>query len=406
MVPKFKVLFSLFIIVFLTVALPVSLLAKGISDKDWGSQKLCSILGDKERVFPLDIDAYSFYGKKGEKVRVTLSADPSGSHSGDRATLVLTSRFKPFLKIDRSPLPNPISTVLPAEGEYFVYVIEQLKGKNHKSFKGSYCLTLESSKDAWRSFKAIPSHTWSKHPITWMPERVEETLSRGTTKELKIAFISKVDLKKGNLWMTPELRPFININPNAFEKIEANTPYEVTLELTVPSDANLGAYDGTIHLRVGSRTYPETLKIKLNIVAAVNAPPVANAGPDQIITLPEGQTTIDVQLDGSGSYDPDGTIVSYIWTGTPDPEDVVRPTVQLKQGVYDFSLTVSDDKGASSSDTTKVTVLGPPLLMPIPEVTGESTIKIRGISIPGATISIMNNTTGVSKEILNERGFF
>ena len=41
----------------------------------------------------------------------------------------------------------------------------------------------------------------------------------------------------------------------------------------------------------------------------VNVPPVANAGPDQTISLP----ITDLTLDGSGSYDTGGTIVSYNW---------------------------------------------------------------------------------------------
>ena len=54
----------------------------------------------------------------------------------------------------------------------------------------------------------------------------------------------------------------------------------------------------------------------------MNAPPVANAGPDQDIDIPyvelsgkAGPGMVDVTLDGSGSSDSDGTIVSYAWSG-------------------------------------------------------------------------------------------
>ncbi len=409
MVTKSKLLSAILVFVIslgLTATLPSSALAKGKPAEDWGTKQLCSVLGGKEKHFHLDLDPYTFEGQKGEKVIITLSADPSGSHTGDRATLIVTSRFKCFSKIDRGPLPNKISTVLPAQGEYFIYVIEQSKNRHVTGFRGSYCLTVESSEGAWRSFRPVEPAAWSKHPIAWIPENIEETLSQGTTMELNAAFISRLDLKKVNLWITPELRPFIKIEPNTFEKVEAHTPYEVTLRLTIPSDAKLGFYGGTIHLRVGSRTYPETLKIKLNIVPTVNAPPIANAGSDQVIALPQGQSSMDVQLDGSASHDPDGTITSYTWTGTPDPEEVLNPKVSLKHGIYNFTLQVVDDKGATSSDTVNITVLGPPLLMPLPEVTGDSSITMRGISIPGATISIKNNRTGESKEVINDKGLF
>ncbi|MGQ9645898.1 MAG: BACON domain-containing protein [Thermodesulfobacteriota bacterium] len=407
MVPKPKMLFPILVLIIslgFAATQPTSALAKGKIAEDWGAKQLCSTLGGKEKHFRLDINPYTFEGQKGEKVIITLSADPSGSHTGEQATLVLSSRFKCFFKIDRGPLPNKISTILPAQGEYFVYVIEQFKNKHFRSFRGSYCLSLESSKGAWSSFRPFQPPYWHKHPITWIPEAIEETISKGSSKELDVAFISRIDLKKVNLWITPELRPFIRIEPDHFEKIEDNIPNQVVLHLTVPADAKPAHYDGTIHLRVGHRTYPETLKVDLDVIE--NISPVANAGPDQVIALPQGQITADIQLDGSASHDPDGSIASYAWTGTPHPEDVAKPTVTLKQGIYDFTLQVTDDKGSvSASDQVKITVLGPPFLMPRPEVTGEPTVTIKGLSIPGATVMI-NSSSGQSTEIINETGWF
>jgi hypothetical protein len=404
--PKFQGSILLLIIILLGLILckAGSVLAKEKPGGDWGVSELCSTLGGKEKHFPLDIDPYTFEGQKGEKVVITLSADPSGSHTGKQATLILTSRFKCFFKIDRSPLPNKISTVLPAQGEYFIYVVEQFKSSYLGSFKGSYCLSLESSRGAWRSFRPFQPPYWHKHPITWIPEAIEETISKGTSKELDVAFISRIDLKNAKLWITPELRPFIRIEPDHFKKIEDNAMYEAVLHLRVPAHVKPGHYDGTIHLKVGHRTYPETLKVDLTVIE--NISPVANAGPDQIIALPEGQITMDVQLDGSASSDPDGAITEYSWTGTPDPEAVMKPTVTLKQGIYDFTLQVTDDKGSvSTSDQVKITVLGPPFLMPLPEVTGVPTITMKGLSIPGAEI-LINGSSGQSNEMINETGWF
>ena len=41
-----------------------------------------------------------------------------------------------------------------------------------------------------------------------------------------------------------------------------------------------------------------------------NKPPIAVAGPDQVITLP----TDSISLAGSASNDPDGTISGWLWT--------------------------------------------------------------------------------------------
>ncbi len=90
-------------------------------------------------------------------------------------------------------------------------------------------------------------------------------------------------------------------------------------------------------------------------------PPIANAGPDQNITLPGGQSVTEVTLDGSGSSDSDGAIAAYEWTaetpGSPDPEDIESPTVMLAEGTHSFALKVFDDDGLpSTSDTVTISV--------------------------------------------------
>ncbi|MGQ9570264.1 MAG: choice-of-anchor D domain-containing protein [Thermodesulfovibrionales bacterium] len=346
---------------------------------------------------------YTFKGTKGENVVISLDGVPPESHTKERATLILTG----ILKIDRGFLPNNITAVLPATGDYFIVVAEQFKSKWSKGYKGKYCLTLKSSGEAWQSFRPFQPSGWSKYPITWVPDKIEQTIEVGQTIETTVSFVSRTSLKNAYLWVVPELQPFVSIEPSHFDTIEPNIPYQANIRFSASQNAQPGTYDGTIHLRVGKKTYPQTLKVKVNVVSTRNIPPLANAGPDQVIALPEGQITMDVQLDGIASHDPDGTITSYTWTGTPDPEDVVSPMVNLKQGIYEFTLQVTDDKGITSDlDKTKITILGPPFLIPLPEVTGESTATIKGVSIPGATILITNNSTGESKEVINENGLF
>ncbi|MFW6154549.1 MAG: right-handed parallel beta-helix repeat-containing protein, partial [Planctomycetota bacterium] len=53
---------------------------------------------------------------------------------------------------------------------------------------------------------------------------------------------------------------------------------------------------------------------EFNNVESENSPPVADAGDDQTVTDSDENGSEDVTLDGSGSYDPDGTIDSYVWT--------------------------------------------------------------------------------------------
>lgn len=95
------------------------------------------------------------------------------------------------------------------------------------------------------------------------------------------------------------------------------------------------------------------------LVRAVNAPPIANAGPDKFTP---GQTL--VTLDGTGSSDSDGLIASYIWTKISGPTvtlnnaDTATPsfTAPVLSAVLIFRLTVTDDEGASSYDEVTVNV--------------------------------------------------
>lgn len=82
---------------------------------------------------------------------------------------------------------------------------------------------------------------------------------------------------------------------------------------------------------------------------------MADAGPDQ--TFVTKKKDVKVVLDGSASFDPDGTIVSYLWTRDGKKVgDKVTKKVKLKRGTTTLVLTVTDDDGASSSDEVVVTI--------------------------------------------------
>ena len=75
----------------------------------------------------------------------------------------------------------------------------------------------------------------------------------------------------------------------------------------------------------------------------------------------------EVTLDGGGSYDVDGTIVSYLWEHVSGPENIIinDPSVEeirfttLVEGVYVFSLTVTDDLGATGTVSVTITIDAP-----------------------------------------------
>ena len=102
----------------------------------------------------------------------------------------------------------------------------------------------------------------------------------------------------------------------------------------------------------------ETAAMQITDNESSNHPPVANAGPDQTITLP----TNSINLSGSGT-DADGTITAYQWTKVSGPSagtianiNAASTTVSaLVQGVYKFELKVTDNNGASARDEKRRT---------------------------------------------------
>lgn len=104
-------------------------------------------------------------------------------------------------------------------------------------------------------------------------------------------------------------------------------------------------------------------RVTVTVTAQPNDGPVANAGEDRNFTLP----VTTVELDGSGSYDADGTITQYSWRkiagpaeGTIVNNNAAKPNlVGLVEGVYEFELTVTDDKFQTATDVVKITVKSP-----------------------------------------------
>jgi Tol biopolymer transport system component len=95
-----------------------------------------------------------------------------------------------------------------------------------------------------------------------------------------------------------------------------------------------------------------------------NHPPIAVAGPDTFITLPRDS----ILLDGSKSSDPDGKISEWQWTKITGPASftivsaatAITTVKNLKVGVYQFELKVTDAGGLFSKDTIQVTVVNHP----------------------------------------------
>jgi chitinase len=128
----------------------------------------------------------------------------------------------------------------------------------------------------------------------------------------------------------------------------------------------------------------------------VNRKPTAAAGADQAVEGPAS-----VSLDGSASKDSDGTIASYVWSQVSGTAvtlananaavasfDVVEVA---QQETLTFSLTVTDNEGATSTDTVVVTVnpkdTGPVNTAPVAVVTAPAEVNAGDVVVVDASAS-------------------
>ena len=123
-----------------------------------------------------------------------------------------------------------------------------------------------------------------------------------------------------------------------------------------------GPYVITASVTDGFATVTDTVTVVLTD-AASNQAPIAVAGDDFVVNL--GET---VELDGSASSDPDGNILTFLWTIVDGPGDAtltdadqaVATILPDAAGEWTFQLTVSDG-ALSSSDVVVVLVNTPPV---------------------------------------------
>ena len=113
------------------------------------AEALCSTLGDDPKPSLLDQDIYTLQGTKGEELRVRLE-ELKDDNKSNQASLILLDNIQGviLLKTDNGTLPNEVSAVLPATGEYLVVVAEQPLIARGNRFRGDYCLSVQSSAGA------------------------------------------------------------------------------------------------------------------------------------------------------------------------------------------------------------------------------------------------------------------
>jgi len=139
-----------------------------------------------------------------------------------------------------------------------------------------------------------------------------------------------------------------------------------------------GAYEITVQAHDSKEgTDTQTWSITVGDTAPLNRSPVAHAGGPYA-----GAVNQEIEFDGSGSHDPDGDDLTYLWDFGDGAIGNGRSPIHGYQepGTYPVVLTVNDGNGGSSTDTTTATIHHPPVVSisadPGAILGGESSILI------------------------------
>ncbi len=101
----------------------------------------------------------------------------------------------------------------------------------------------------------------------------------------------------------------------------------------------------TVRLTVGDDTADAAARDFDEAIVRINAPPVAQAGPDVVVDPDQ-----EILFDARTSYDPDGQIAAYRWEFS-DGQDAAAAFTRRRfanPGVYTAHLTVVDDSGVQN----------------------------------------------------------
>ena len=229
-------------------------------------------------------------------------------------------------------------------------------------------LTFGNLGDGWPTWspdgEKIMFHRWSNglmklyivdsdgsnlHPLT--NDNMSETQASWSPDGRYIVFISPPD---NNLWV---------MNSDGTGKKQLTTMGRAEMPRWNPTGDIIAFGSGTGCLE--KDTYLAYL-----CVPSANKPPLADAGPDQTVSA-GGACNAAVTLDGTGSTDPDGDVLSYTWTGPFGTKDGPNPSVILSLGTHSITLSVDDGKGGRASDTVQITVIDntPPRIATPPNIT-------------------------------------
>jgi len=225
---------------------------------------------------------------------------------------------------------------------YAVSAVDNAGNQSNKSgnvnVKTSVCPVTTTSTSTTTSTTTTSSTTTTLDPPTTTTTTLPATTTSTTTTSTTVAPTTTTD------------------PPTTTTSTSTTTdPPTTSTSTTAPTTSTTSTAPPTTTTE--SPTTTTTTSSTTTSTTLANRPPVAGAGPDQAT-----QTLTTITFDGSGSFDPDGTIVSRAWSfgDGASASGVTVPHAYAHAGTYTVTLTVTDDGGLTASSRATVTVANRP----------------------------------------------
>ena len=187
--------------------------------------------------------------------------------------------------------------------------------------------------------------------IKWSENNLSLQLSPGGGQVKQLTFTSDHNLQNVTIEPVPEISNLVSVQPNTIASVFADQAQTVSLFFSIPAGTSFGLHEGTIHVRLGNQTIPQTLKVSIDVVQSVDLPAELEPLSPAVISLSgvsekdfnPSSSNIGLGISGS-TFTTDPTTVQIFLNGIQVP----AASVQITPTLITFAADFFDDKNELS----------------------------------------------------------